>query len=218
MGGAPPHPAPRAILVEPPSARAEAWAVARAVFLVVLWAALAVSAETYRATGAGAAPAVSPFERRFQDLPSADQRLYRSMQEGVLEAERVRSTTGTWPDVGALAAAGVPPFAPDPLDRAGYTWRRIAGAGKVDYVGTPAGDASRDSFFLIVTEPDPGTPNDPLAATDEIHHRLRDGTMIHVTIWTGPPLAERATEAFALLPQEKGYRQVVSMAAAPPRP
>jgi hypothetical protein len=201
--------------------------VARAVFHILYWTALVISAETYAQRGAGAASAptsegsatsslvagtassASPFERRFQDLPSADQRLFRALQEGVVEAERVRSTAGRWPGVEDLARAGVPPFARDPLDTAGFSWLFVQTGLKVDYVGTPRPGSGREAFFAVIVEPDPGDPVDPLAPVDEIHHRLGDGRMIHVTVWTGPPLADTG-EAFSLLPPERGYRQVVA--------
>ncbi len=187
--------------------------MARAAFHIVYWSALCISAQTaaLRAGAVAEAPA-SPFERRFQDLPAADQRLFRDLQEGVVEAERARSSTGRWPSVEELARAGVPPFAEDPIDRAGYRWRQVQTGPKVDYIGTPsplAGGAGREAFFAVILEPDPGTPADPLARADETHHRLGDGTMIHVTMWMGPPLAD-AGEAFSLLPPEKGYRQVLA--------
>ncbi len=197
--------------IRPPSARAETWAVARAAFHVVYWSALVVSAQTYAAqpTGASSTSPASPFERRFADLPFADQRLFRALQEGIAEAERIRSSTGRWPRADELARLGVPPFAPDPLDRAGYTWRSVQTGTKADYAGTPAAGSGREGFFAVIAEPEAGTPNDPLAAVDEIHHRLGDGTMIHVTIWMGPPLANLG-EAFSLLPPENGYRQVLA--------
>jgi hypothetical protein len=193
----------------PPSARAETWAVARAAFHIVYWSALVVSAQAYAPAQGSAAAPPSPFERRFQDLPFADQRTYRALAEGVVEAERIRSSTGRWPRAEELARLGIPPFAPDPLDRAGYVWTSVSGGAKADYLGTPAAGSGRESFFAVVVEPDPGTPNDPLAQVDEIHHRLGDGTMIHVTVWTGPPLGG-VTEPFSLLPPEKGYRQVIA--------
>ena len=188
--------------------------MARAVFHVLYWSALVISAETYaHAPGepqrAAAQAVASPFERRFQDLPAADQRLYRAIQEGVVEAERTRSSTGRWPGVEELGRAGVPPFAPDPLDAAGYKWLSVQTGPKVDYIGVPRPGSGREAFFAVIVEPDPGDPNDPLAPVDEIHHRLGDGRMIHVTVWMGPPLAD-TREAFSLLPPEKGYRQVVS--------
>ena len=193
----------RTQIVSPPSARAETWAVARALFHIAYWSVLVVSAQTHvspwRGGGAVAAAPPSPFERRFQDLPPEDQRLFRDLREGVAEAERARSASGRWPSVESLAAKGVPPFAPDPLDRARYAWRRLQTGTKVDYVGTPAAGSGREAFFAVLVEPEPGATPDPLATADEIHHRLDDGTMIHATIWTGPPLAD-TSEAFALLP------------------
>jgi hypothetical protein len=189
--------------------------VARALFHIVFWSALVVSAETNRpmASGSATAAQASPFERRFLDLSSLDQRLYRSIQEGVVEAESIRAATGRWPSVEALAGAGVPPFAPDPIDRAGYAWRFVETGLRANYIGTPAGSSGRDAFFVVIVEPEPGTPDDPLAKPDEVHHRLRHGPMIHVTVWMGPPLAD-VNEAVALLPPERGYRQAVG--ASPP--
>ena len=206
----------RTLDVRPPSARAETWAVARAVFHIVFWSALVVSAQTYdpRQPGGAAAAVVppSPFERRFQDLAPSEQRLFRAAQEGVLEAERIRSATGRWPTAEALGREGVPPFAADPIDRAGYAWQSVAGGIKADYVGTPRADPGRDTFIIIVTEPDPGTPNDPLAPVDETHHRLADGTMIHVTFWMGPPISD-LSEPFSLLPPER-WKQVFAVMPA----
>jgi hypothetical protein len=205
---------PRTVVLSPPSARAETWAVVRALFHIAYWSALVVSAQAHASGRAPAASDPSPFERRFQDLPSADQRLFRSLQEGIVEAERLRSATGRWPAVAALAERGVPPFAPDPLDRARYGWQRLETGTKVDYVGTPAPGSGREGMFAVIVEPDPGSPPDPTATPDEIHHRLDDGTMIHVTLWMGPPLAAQ-DQAFSLLPPEKGYRQVVAGTGQP---
>jgi hypothetical protein len=212
-------PAIRTHEVRSPTARAETWAVARAVFHILYWTALIISAEAHAArrpeaaaAGRGEAPAfpsASPFERRFQDLPPADQRLFRALQEGVVEAERVRSTTGRWPGVEDLARAGVPPFARDPLDVAGFAWQLVQTGAKVDYIGTPRAGSGREAFFAVIVEPDPGDPVDPLAPVDETHHRLADGRIVHVTVWTGPPLADTGA-AFSLLPPEAGYRQVLA--------
>jgi hypothetical protein len=188
--------------------------VARALFHIAYWSALVLSAETYAGGGAAAssAPAPSPFERRFQDLAPADQRIFRGVQEGIVEAERARSSSGRWPSAAELGRAGVPPFAPDPIDRARYAWQSVHTGVKTDYIGVPAEGSGRECFFVIIVEPDPGTPDDPLMREDEIHHRLGGGTMIHVTVWMGPPLVD-TREAFSLVPVERGYRQV--LAAAP---
>jgi hypothetical protein len=197
--------------VEPPSSRAETIGVARAAFHIVFWSALFVSAQTSPSAGAAPndKPVASPYERRFQDLPFADQRTFRSVQEGLAEAERLRATSGAWPTVEELARRGVPPFAPDPLDRARYTWRFFHAGPNVDYVGTPDASSGREAFFVILAEPDPGTLDDPRARVDEVHHRLQNGPMIHAYIWMGPPLAN-VTAAFSVLPVENGYRQILT--------
>ncbi len=192
-----PAEAARTVEIRPPSARAETWAVARALFHVAYWSALVLGAEAHAARPPGgalalAAPASSPFERRFQDLSPADQRTFRSLQEGIVEAERLRASTGRWPSVATLARAGVPPFAPDPLDRARYAWESVQTGLKADYLGVPAADSGREGFFVVFVEPEPGTPDDPLAREDEVHHRLPGGPMIHVTVWLGPPSPARA--------------------------
>ena len=206
--------------IRPPSARAESWAVARAVFHILYWSALLVSAQTYDprrlADGGAIGSAPSPFERRFQDLDAAEQRLFRGVQEGLAEAERRRAATGRWPSAEELARAGVAPFTADPIDRARYAWSFAQTGTAVNYVGTPAPDAGREAFVLLVTEPDPGTPQDPLAVEDEVHHRLADGTMIHATVWTGPPLGPRAG-AVSMLAPDQGYRQILATSGAPVR-
>src|SRR4051812_43961881 len=99
---------PRTLSIRSPSPRAETWMVTRAVFHVVYWTALVVSAETYApAASPPAASAPSPFETRFQDLDPADQRVFRSLREGVMEAERRRSASGRWPSADALAGEGI---------------------------------------------------------------------------------------------------------------
>jgi hypothetical protein len=197
----------RTLSIRSPCAHAETWMVARAIFHVLYWSALVVSAETYApaTSAAGASTAPSPFERRFQDLDPEGQRVFRSLREGVAEAERRRSSSGRWPTAEELGREGIPPFAPDPIDRTRRTWTSSAAGTAVNYLGTPA---DGPAFLMLVVEPDPGTAPDPLAQVDEIHHRLDDGTMIHVTVWMGPGGDPR--EVVTVPPPEKGWRQIVA--------
>ena len=78
----------------------------------------------------------------------------------------------------------------------------------VNYIGTPEAASKRETFVLIVTEPDPGTAIDPSAQVDDVHHRLADGSMIHVTVWIGPALAPNG-RAVAVLPPDQGYQQIL---------
>lgn len=182
--------------------------VARAAFHIVFWSALVVSAETHEANRAASSSAPSPFERRLTELSPEDQRLYRAIREGVVEAERRRSSTGRWLSADDLAREGVPPFAPDPIDRGRFTWAFAKTGTAVNYVGTPAASAGREAFIVIVTEPDPGTAPDPNAQIDEVHHRLADGSMIHVTIWMGPPVGPLGGAVSVLAP-DQGYKQIL---------
>ena len=149
-----------------------------------------------------------PYQRLFRGLGSDDQRLFRELQEGLLEAENVRASTRRWPAPGTLAARGIPPFA-DAAGRGGrrlYRWQLRQEGPVVNYLGLPA-DRRDPACLLLVQEPDPGAPAEgSLAggpaggagpaqgaraiagaagapATDEVHHRLADGTLLHVSVW-----------------------------------
>jgi hypothetical protein len=152
-----------------------------------------------------------PYQRLFRGLGSDDQRLFRELQEGLLEAENVRAATRHWPAPGTLAARGIPPFA-DAAGRGGrrlYRWQLRQEGPVVNYLGLPA-DRRDPACLLLMQEPDPGAPAEgSLAggpaggagpaqgaraiagaagaagapATDEVHHRLADGTLLHVSVW-----------------------------------
>jgi hypothetical protein len=139
-----------------------------------------------------------PYQRLFRGLGGEDQRLFRELQEGLLEAENVRSSTRRWPAPGTLAGRGVPPFA-DAAGRDGrrlYRWQLRQEGPIVNYLGLPA-DRRDPALLLLVQEPDPGAPaqGSPAGgagtqATDEVHHRLADGTLLHVSVWLrGAPAA-----------------------------
>jgi hypothetical protein len=163
-----------------------------------------------------------PYQRLFRTLEGEDQRLFRELQEGLLEAENVRSSARRWPAPAALAAQGIPPFADAPGrgGRRNYHWQLRQEGLIVNYLGMPA-DARDPAFLLLVQEPDPPAPaagpappagaaagapargaeaaaSGVLAqATDEVHHRLADGTLLHVSTWMraapAPPAAPAMT-------------------------
>jgi hypothetical protein len=190
--------------------------VARAAFHILYWSAILISGQLH-GLGSGAAEAAppSPFERRFQDLDAPDQRLYQAIREGVAEAEARRSATGEWPSIESLAAEGIPPFAEDPIDKAHYVFKTVKNKTVIDYLGTPAPGSGREAVMVVITEPEPGTAKDPLARVDEVHHRLADGTMIHVTVWMGP-LIELPREPLSVLPLEQGWKQILIASTAAP--
>src|SRR5579863_4854269 len=166
-----------------------------------------------RGCGAGEARDLMPYQRLFRTLGGEDQRLFRELQEGLIEAENARSAARSWPAPAALAAQGIPPFADVPArgGRRRYRWELRQEGLIVNYLGVPA-DRRDPAFLLLVQEPDPQVPaaggaspagggmpasgaaagsGTSLAAqaTDEIHHRLADGPLLHVSTWMREPPA-----------------------------
>jgi hypothetical protein len=126
-----------------------------------------------------------PYQVLFRDLPNEEQRTFRDMQEGSLEALRLRGETGSWPNVAALAAAGIPPFAPDVLDKQKLRWVDRRDGLFVDYLGVPSASEGATAFLILVQEPDPvtGEKPPPPSVVDEEHRLLPDGRLLHVTFW-----------------------------------
>jgi hypothetical protein len=130
------------------------------------------------------ARALLPFQVLFRDLPSPEQRIFRSMQEGLGEALRARASSGAWPAVDALAAQGVPPFAADVLDRSRLRWELRSTEFLHQYVGIPTADGESPAFLIAVVEPEPVTGEKPVpGVVDEEHQLLPDGVLLHVTYW-----------------------------------
>ena len=200
-------PSIRTVEVKPPSALSEGPGVLRIAFFIVIFSLLAV----FRQSGAPASEQgdLLPYQALFKDLPPADQRLFRQLQEGLVEAENLRAQTGRWPTVEALAGDGVPPFAADPLDREGYTWTLFRAGLNVNYVGTPSPTSGRPQFLLEALEPDLSVPQ-PTARVpvDETHHTLSDGTNLHVRIWMRAD--RRPVTAVAQVPLAEGWTQLLS--------
>lgn len=162
------------------------------VLVVVIYVVAFETMGSRPAAGARGNAGLLPFQTLFRDLPAPEQRTFRAMQEGAGEALRLRSTAGTWPTVESLADAGVPPFARDPLDKAGLRWSTRAEGLVVNYLGTPSSAGTSPLFLILVQEPDPvtGEKPPPPSVVDEEHHLLADGTLLHVTYWkaTAPTL------------------------------
>lgn len=148
-----------------------------------------------------------PYQVLFRDLPGPEQRVFRAMQEGVTEAIRLHGDTGAWPAVEALAADGIPPFAPDALDRAGLRWTRSGGDLVTSYLGVPSRGTDMPAFLILIVEPAPGASEQPApAVVDEEHQVLPDGTLVHVTYWTHP--AASLPAAVTADPALQGWSQI----------
>jgi hypothetical protein len=200
----------RTVPVRSPSMLAETGAVVRAVLHIVFWSvALMIASLHASRSGDAAKQSLAIDEVAFRTLDTSDQRVFRNILDGVGEAEDARGKAGKWPTVEELAARKLPPFVADPIDHAGYRWRLLQSGTLINYIGTPDPGSKRPTFVIVITEPDPGVAVDPGAPSDETHHRLKDGTMLHVLIWMGT----RAIDAPLAAPMfEDGWRRITMVA------
>ncbi len=201
MGGA-----AREVQVTPPSAASELASILRLGMGIAIgwWLYVAWTARMDVSTRA-----LLPYQTLISTRPSPEIRVFRELQEGLLEAEAIRSSTGAWPAPDVLAADGIPPFAPDPTAGShACRWVRIEDRTVVNYIGIPERPGT-PAWLILVLEPAPGElpdqPND-----DEEHHRLDDGTMLHVSTWQRAGLAS-AGAAAVRTPQAEGWTQLYAV-------
>jgi len=152
-----------------------------------------------------------PYQTLVRTLPEADQRQFQRLRQGLLAAEHDRARTSAWPDAVSLGARGVAPFAPAG-DGIGYQWSRLQQSGIINYLGQPR-DPSQPAWLLEIQEPEPGLPPDP-APSDEEHHRLPDGTMLHIYVWMHRYGGD-VPVGFVRQPQNSGWTQVFSAVPNP---
>ena len=183
-----------------------------ATIVILVWVYLAATAGSRGDAGR----ALLPYQTLAQNRPSAEQRMFRALQEGLLEAEAVRSTTGTWPLPAALATDGIPPFAPDPTVKTGaYRWSQQQSGPFVNYLGIPERPGT-PAWVVLIQEPEDGVPPDQ-NYEDEEHHRLLDGRMLHVSIWSHPSGAA-APERLTRVPQAEGWQQIYAVSPSTAKP
>jgi hypothetical protein len=202
----------RHVQIEPLSMRTELGHVMRLAMAIV------VGVWLYLASALGgdstAQRNLLPFQALVQSRTSVEQRMFREIQEGLLEAEARRSTTGAWPAVSTLATDGVPPFAADPTAKAvTYKWQLTRAGMSITYLGIP-NQPGMPAWLVLVQEPEPGAPPDP-AKEDEEHHRLIDGTKLHVSTWLHAD-GDRVAPGFMRLPQANGWTQLYAVGPARP--
>jgi hypothetical protein len=203
----------RRVEVRPPSSRLELGNVVRFGMVIVVgaWMFLAADSATLREAG-GTTRHLLPFQALIQNRPSIEQRMFRELQEGLLEAEARRASSGGWPGVAALVADGIPPFALDPTAKGGrYDWRLTVSGAFVNYLGLPQQSGS-PAWLVLVQEPEPGAPPDP-AREDEEHHRLLGGDMLHVSTWVRADA--RVAAGTIRAPQAEGWTQLYAVGPQP---
>jgi hypothetical protein len=208
----PADPEVRHVQIEPLSMRTELGHVMR------LAMAIMVGVWLYLASAVGGDGTTKrnllPFQALIESRSPVEQRMFREIQEGLLEAEARRSTTGSWPAVSTLAADGIPPFATDPTTkRATYQWQFARMGMAIAYLGIPT-QPGMAAWMVLVQEPEPGAPPDP-AKEDEEHHRLLDGTKLHVSTWVHPD-GDRITPGFVRVPQANGWTQLYAVGPSQP--
>jgi hypothetical protein len=194
------------------SARDEFISVARAAMAItaIVWIYLANN--PFPAGGGSLLQrALLPYQKIVQSLPGEEQRMFRELQVSLLEAENIRSMEGQWPDAERLAADGIEPFAPNPTARgATYRWQLVRSGFFVNYLGVPD-DETSPAWLVLVQEPDPKGPPE-LFQDDQEHHRLLDGTILHVSIWHHPD-RKRFVPKAVQVPQNEGWIQLYAAAA-----
>jgi len=218
---------PREIQVRPPRQRDETTWVLLAAGFVVLAVIYVIAFERFgaldRAGGEATARGILPFQVLFRDLPSETQRVFRSMQEGAVEAVSRRGASVDWPSVAELAREGIPPFAADPLDRSGLRWELRNDGLLWQYVGVPArpGDPA---YLVSIAEPAPEAGEKPVpGVVDEEHQLLPDGRLLHVTHWTGTrhpgagPILEPALGGWKQIRVTSPFEELERRAGGSPR-
>jgi len=206
----------RTVEVSPPSASSESRLVFQAIAAIVFGSLFVIGlhARDPGLDGGIRAGDLAPFQILFRDAAPPVQRMMREVQEGLIEAENVRSTTKRWPAVELLAAQGIPPFA-----SSSYRWRLAESGPYVTYLGTPTQEPDAPAFLALIQEPDPGyvEPVAPAAPPDETHHRLFDGTLLHVTLWfhRGTVRPEDADQGAITRPFAAEWTQVLAGAQRP---
>jgi hypothetical protein len=129
--------------------------------------------------------------------------MFADLTKQMVAVEGMRAAEGRWPDGARLTSLQ------------GLTWTGSREGYFLNYLATPSGDASAAAWLLVLQEPDPQAPVDP-APNDETHHRLPDGTVLHVSIWTHR-FGGQIDRKFVRQPERSGWTQVLT-APVPPAP
>jgi hypothetical protein len=177
--------------------------------LVIGAVGLYLALRTFGGSG-DAARNLLPYQTLARTLTQSEQQMFTAIRRGLGEIESERARTSRWPQPLVLAANGVPPFSTAAAD--GMEWQRFQQSATVNYFGQPS-DPSAPAWLLMIQEPEPNAPPDP-APLDEEHHRLPDGTTLHIYVWMHR-YGGRVAPGFVPQPQADGWTEVFT---APPNP
>jgi hypothetical protein len=181
--------------VRPPSAAREAAGAGAAVAAVLIAGALRILTLD-RSGGASAAPATAV-------LAGADQTLYQALLVSVDVIFGLKKKTGIWPEVAALAAEELGPFAPAllPGEARGLEWKRRADGASADYTGLdPAG--RRTGFLLRLSERTAAGLDQSIPA-----RAARAGPRLAAEVW----ILKGGTAQPGAFPAAEGWYQLVAL-------
>jgi hypothetical protein len=185
-----------------PASRERAGVLGLAALIVVTVAVyLALKASSLGTLGAGT---LLPYQALVATLVSSDQAIFADLQRQMVDVEAMRAAGGAWPEAAKLA------------NLPAYTWTASREGYFVNYLATPAEDVSAAAWLLMIQEPDPQAPPDP-APNDETHHRLPDGTVLHVSIWAHR-FGGQVARKFVRQPEAAGWTQVLTAPVPPVAP
>jgi hypothetical protein len=124
--------------------------------------------------------ALPAWQQRVSELTAAQQDFHGRVRAAIETVEKQRAS-GAWP------SDFLPGFA---MQHARLT---------TNYVG----EAEGLRWLVLFLEPDPRSPPENAPPDDE-HHRLADGTPLHVTVWTQPLSTPASTELIGF-PAAEGW-------------
>ncbi len=162
-----------------------------------------------RDTNAGDAARMLPYQVLVRTLPESEQQIYGALRKGLRDLEAERAQGKRWMDPPLAATRGIPPYS----DASGaIEWRQFQQGATVNYFGVPK-DPAAPAWILTIQEPEPNQPPDPAPLDDE-HHRLPDGTTLHIYIWMHK-YGGQVPVRFVPQPQTEGWSELF---ATPPNP
>jgi hypothetical protein len=160
-----------------------------------------------------------PYQFLASSLPESEQQVFRAIREAIAPMETARFEMKRWLDPASLSARGAAIFTPPAEGGTARAWQKFDQGTTVNYLGLPP-DQAGAAWLLTITEPEPGSVPDN-APNDDEHHRLPDGTVLHIYVWTHR-FGSEIKPAFIRQPETQGWIQIFRTppnpaAAVPPR-
>lgn len=192
------------------SAGRERYGVLGLAALIVTMVGVYLALRSSALDGAGSGTLL-PYQTLVRDLVSSDQATFGDLQKNLIEVEALRARTGRWPEGATITLAAEERIGAAPASS--YKWIGSREGFFLNYLAVPSDDVSAAAWLLVIQEPDPAAVPDP-AQNDEEHHRLPDGTVLHVSIWTHR-FGEQVAREFVRQPQTAGWTQVLMAPRSP---